>query len=93
MSTDIRLKESLPELTGRIVQTYSEMSTINHLGHCPLPNYETVISVIRGPAGDPLSRLWPPRRPAHGQRHLSRGRPDRRHARSIDAANRAGLLP
>ena len=47
MSTDIRLKESLPELTGRIVQTYSEMSTINHLGHCPLPNYETVISVIQ----------------------------------------------
>jgi serine O-acetyltransferase len=47
MSTDIRLKESLPELTGRIVQTYSEMSTINHLGHCPLPNYETVISILQ----------------------------------------------
>ncbi len=47
MSTDIRLKESLPELTGRIVETYTEMSTINHLGHCPLPNYETIISIIQ----------------------------------------------
>lgn len=44
MATDIRLKEQLPELTKRIVQTYSEVSSINHLGHCPLPNYDLVIA-------------------------------------------------
>jgi serine O-acetyltransferase len=44
MASDFRLKEQLPELTGRIVQTYSEVSTINHLGHCPLPNYEVIIA-------------------------------------------------
>ncbi len=45
MATDIRLKENLPDLTDRIVSTYFELGTINHLGHCPLPNYETVIEV------------------------------------------------
>ncbi len=44
MATDIRLKESLPELTERLVATYSEMGAINHLGHCPLPNYESVVA-------------------------------------------------
>jgi serine O-acetyltransferase len=44
MATDIRLKESLPELTDRIVSTYAEVDSIHHLGHCSLPNYETVIS-------------------------------------------------
>ncbi len=44
MATDFRLKENLPELTDRIVETYFELGTINHLGHCPLPSYETVIS-------------------------------------------------
>ena len=44
MATDLRLKEQLPELTKRIVQTYSEVSTINHLGHCPLPNYDVIIA-------------------------------------------------
>jgi len=43
MASDFRLKEQLPELTDRIVRTYSEVSTINHLGHCPLPNFEMVI--------------------------------------------------
>jgi len=46
MATDLRLKESLPELTDDIVRTYSEVGSINHLGHCPLPNYETIIAVI-----------------------------------------------
>jgi serine O-acetyltransferase len=45
MVTDIRLKENLPLLTDRIVSTYAEVGTIHHLGHCPLPNYQTVISV------------------------------------------------
>jgi serine O-acetyltransferase len=44
MATDIRLREALPELTERIVQTYSEVGSINHLGYCPLPNYETIIA-------------------------------------------------
>ena len=45
MSTDFRFKENLPELTDRIVETYFQLDAINHLGHCPLPNYETVISM------------------------------------------------
>jgi serine O-acetyltransferase len=44
MPTDFRLKEDLPSLTDRIVQTYSDLGTLNHLGHCPLPNYETIIA-------------------------------------------------
>ena len=43
MASDFRLKEQLPELTKRIVQTYSEVGRINHLGHCPLPNYDVII--------------------------------------------------
>jgi serine O-acetyltransferase len=43
MSTDIRLKENLPVLTERIVDTYAEVGRISHLGYCPLPNYETVV--------------------------------------------------
>ncbi|HEX3725385.1 MAG TPA: serine O-acetyltransferase EpsC [Pirellulales bacterium] len=46
MASDVRLKEQLPELTDRIVQTYTEVSSISHLGHCPLPNYDVVISAI-----------------------------------------------
>jgi serine O-acetyltransferase len=44
MATDIRLKERLPELTDRIVKTYSEVGRTHHLGHCPLPNYEEIIA-------------------------------------------------
>jgi serine O-acetyltransferase len=43
MATNIRLKESLPELTERIVTTYSEIGSTSHLGHCALPNYDAVI--------------------------------------------------
>ncbi|MCO6046281.1 serine acetyltransferase [Aeoliella sp. ICT_H6.2] len=46
MATDFRLKDQLPQLTKRLVDTYASLGTINHLGHCPLPNYEEVISVI-----------------------------------------------
>jgi serine O-acetyltransferase len=46
MTTDVRIKETLPELTDRIVQTYSELSTITHLGHCPLPSYETIVEIL-----------------------------------------------
>jgi serine O-acetyltransferase len=43
MATDIRVKEQLPELTKRIVETYREDTAINHLGHCPLPRYDVII--------------------------------------------------
>lgn len=46
MASDVRLKEQLPELTDRIVQTYCEVGTINHLGHCPLPNYDVVVGIL-----------------------------------------------
>ena len=47
MATDIRIKENLPLLTERIVDTYAEVGSINHLGHCPLPNYDTIIAVAQ----------------------------------------------
>lgn len=46
MASDLRLKERLPELTNRIVATYREVNSINHLGHCPLPNYKLVVEII-----------------------------------------------
>jgi serine O-acetyltransferase len=45
MATDIRLKENLPVLTERIVDTYAEVGSINHLGYCPLPNYDSIVAV------------------------------------------------
>jgi serine O-acetyltransferase len=42
--TDIKLKENLPLLTERIVDTYAESGDISYLGHCPLPNYETIVA-------------------------------------------------
>lgn len=47
MATDFRLKDQLPKLTQHIVQTYDEVGTINHLGHCPLPNYDEVIAATK----------------------------------------------
>lgn len=47
MASDFRLKELLPELTDRIVETYQEISTIHHLGHCPLPSVDTVIDICQ----------------------------------------------
>ncbi len=46
MASDFRLKEQLPELTRQIVATYSPDDGMNHLGFCPLPNYEEVIEVM-----------------------------------------------
>lgn len=45
MASNVRFKDRLPEITDRIVDTYQEMSTIHHLGHCPLPSVEVVIEV------------------------------------------------
>ncbi|HIA20530.1 MAG TPA: serine acetyltransferase [Planctomycetaceae bacterium] len=46
MASDFRRKEELPDLTEQIVDTYTEVGTINHLGHLPLPRYETVVSAL-----------------------------------------------
>ncbi len=46
MASDYRLKEQLPNLTEQIVATYHDVGIINHLGHCPLPRYEVVTSII-----------------------------------------------
>lgn len=46
MATDIRLKEMLPDLTNRIVETYEECGGINHLGHSPLPSYREVVQIL-----------------------------------------------
>lgn len=45
MATDIRLKDLLPDLTDRIVDTYHEIASINHLGHCPLPSVDAVVEI------------------------------------------------
>src|SRR5882762_1593385 len=55
MSTDFRLKDQLPKITQRIVQTYDEVGKINHLGHCPLPNYDEIIAAT----GDLKEILYP----------------------------------
>tara|TARA_R110000850_G_scaffold164162_10_gene288877 strand:+ start:22650 stop:23606 length:957 start_codon:yes stop_codon:yes gene_type:complete len=47
MATDFRQKERLPELTDRIVETYHEIGTIHHLGHCPLPSQDAVIAAAQ----------------------------------------------
>lgn len=46
MASDFRLKEQLPRLTERLVQTYKDVGTINHLGHCPLPKHEEIVAAI-----------------------------------------------
>jgi serine O-acetyltransferase len=46
MATDIKLKESLPAITERIVETYEECGGINHLGHTPLPSYREVVEIL-----------------------------------------------
>ena len=46
MASDLSRKEELPQLTDTIVNSYTEIGTIDHLGHCPLPRYEAIISAI-----------------------------------------------
>lgn len=46
MASDFRRKLELPSLTDEIVRSYAEIGTINHLGHCPLPSYDVIISSI-----------------------------------------------
>ena len=46
MATDFRMKEQLSSLTDRIVDSYHDIGSINHLGHCPLPSNSTVIEIV-----------------------------------------------
>src|SRR5919204_1682263 len=46
MATDLRLKEMLPALTERIVETYEECGSTHHLGHTPLPSYREVVEIL-----------------------------------------------
>ena len=46
MASDFRLKEQLPSLTDEIVGTYLQVPKINHLGHCPLPQYEVITGIL-----------------------------------------------
>jgi serine O-acetyltransferase len=46
MASDFRLKEQLPRLTDKIVETYRGVPAISHLGHCALPNYEQVVECV-----------------------------------------------
>lgn len=46
MTTDFQLKERLPEITSKMVETYRKYPATNHLGHCPLPNYDAVIEAM-----------------------------------------------
>ncbi len=47
MASDFRLKEQLPLLTEQILKTYTPDDRINHLGHCPLPKYDTIVSALQ----------------------------------------------
>ena len=46
MATDIRLKESLPDITESLVATYAECGGIHHLGHKPLPSREAITDIL-----------------------------------------------
>lgn len=45
MATDFSLRARLPRLTERLVGSYRDIGTINHLGHCPLPSTQAVIAI------------------------------------------------
>jgi serine O-acetyltransferase len=62
MATDFRLKDQLPSLTAQIVRTYDEVGKINHLGHCPLPNYDEIITAT----GDLIEIIYPGYRKREG---------------------------
>ena len=44
MASDLTILGQLPALTRQIVETYTTLASINHLGHCPLPSYDEVIA-------------------------------------------------
>jgi serine O-acetyltransferase len=55
MATDIRLKETLPEITETLVGTYTECNRTSHLGHKPLPSRDAIVEILT----DFLDILYP----------------------------------
>jgi serine O-acetyltransferase len=55
MTVDWQLKQQLPALTDKIVESYHSIGTINHLGHSRLPSTDAVISI----AGDLKDIIFP----------------------------------
>jgi serine O-acetyltransferase len=55
VATDIRLKETLPEITEALVASYSESGRTSHLGHTPVPSREAVVEVLN----DLMDVLYP----------------------------------
>ena len=45
MASDTPENNSLPDVTDQVVATYSQIGTINHLGHSPLPHNDAVIEI------------------------------------------------
>jgi len=46
MTTDVRLREMLPQITDQLLETYTECSRLNHLAREPLPSREGVAEII-----------------------------------------------
>ncbi|MDX1948129.1 MAG: serine acetyltransferase [Pirellulaceae bacterium] len=46
MASDLRRKEQLPDLTDTIVAGYRQAGSIHYLGHCPLPNYDEIVTCL-----------------------------------------------
>ncbi|HVK12184.1 MAG TPA: serine O-acetyltransferase EpsC [Gemmataceae bacterium] len=46
MAADLTVKETLPEITGALVASYTECSRINHLGHQALPSRDAVVAIL-----------------------------------------------
>lgn len=46
MSSNVPFKSRLPDLTNQIVETYQQISSINHLGHSALPSREAIIQIL-----------------------------------------------
>ncbi|MCA9238821.1 MAG: serine acetyltransferase, partial [Planctomycetales bacterium] len=65
MASDFRLKERLPRLTERLVDTYAMIEGMNHLDHCPLPKYDEVIRAVQ----DLKEILYPGYRQREGLHH------------------------
>jgi serine O-acetyltransferase len=55
MATDLRLKETLPEITDSIVATFLQCRHTNHLGHRPLPSRDAIIDIL----SDLMEILYP----------------------------------
>ena len=46
MASETRVPQERNALTEEIVQTYTDVGTVNYLGHAPLPRYEQIVSVL-----------------------------------------------